>query len=80
MFSPGRTRLIGMAYIEELAKALKHEDPEGWVRVANAFKELEDLRATMSLVEALEDPVEEVRRAAAWALSWVGDEIGCGLI
>lgn len=63
-----------MAYIEELAKALKDDDPLTRERVANALKELEDPRATMPLVEALGDHCEDVRRAVAWSLSWVGDE------
>ena len=41
-----------MAYIEELAKALHHEDPEVRVRVANALQELEDPQATMPLMVA----------------------------
>ena len=63
-----------MAYIEELAKALRHEDPEVRVNVANALKELKDPRATMPLIEALDDECEEVRRAVAWALHWCADE------
>ncbi len=63
-----------MAYMEALAKALKDDDPLTRERVANTLKELEDPRATMPLVEALKDPCEDVRKAAAWALSWVGDE------
>ena len=63
-----------MAYVEELAKALKDDDPLTRERVANALKELEDPRATMPLVEALGDPCGDVRRAAARALSWIGDE------
>lgn len=63
-----------MAYMKELAKALKDDDPLTRERVANALKELEDPRATMPLVEALGDPCGDVRRAAALALSWVGDE------
>jgi len=63
-----------MAYLEELTKALKHEDPETRVRVANALKQLEDSRATLPLIEALNDSCEDVRKAAAWALSRVGDK------
>ena len=63
-----------MAYIDELVKALKSDDPDIRVRVARALKELEDPRATIPLVEALNDEVQEVRRAAAFALHWVGDE------
>ena len=63
-----------MAYMEELAKALKDDDPLTRERVANALKELEDPRATLLLIEALGDPCGDVRRAAAWALSWVGDK------
>jgi len=66
--------VIRVAYIEELAKALRHEDPEVRVNVANALKELEDPRATMPLIEALKDECEEVRRAVAWALHWCADE------
>ena len=36
---------------------------------ARALKELEDPRATMPLIEALDDEDEDVRRAVAWALS-----------
>ena len=63
-----------MAYIEDLAKALHHEDPEVRVRVANALKELEDPRATMPLIDALNDECEEVRRAVAWALQNCADK------
>ncbi len=66
--------LGSMAYIEELAKALRDDDPLTRERVANALRELEDPRATMPLVEALGDPCVDVRGAATWALSWVGDE------
>ena len=69
-----------MAYVDELAKALRHEDPEVRVRVANALKELESPRATIPLIETLEDPCEEVRSAAALALSWVGDRRAVGPI
>ena len=63
-----------MTYIEELAKALHHEDPEVRVRVANALKELKDPRATTPLIEALDDECQEVRRAVAWALQNCADE------
>ncbi len=63
-----------MAYIVELAKALKHEDPEKRVRILKALMELKDPRATPSLLEALDDCCLEVRRAAMRALSWIGDE------
>ena len=63
-----------MAYVEELAKALRHEDPEVRVRVANALHELEDPRATMPLINALNDEFKEVRRAVAWALQSCADE------
>ena len=63
-----------MAYIEELANALHHEDLEIRVRVAKALKELEDPRATMPLIEALDDECEEVRRTVAWALQSCADE------
>jgi HEAT repeat protein len=63
-----------MAYIEELAKALKQEDPETRVRVLHALKELKDPRATLHLLEAMDDCYLDVRRAAIHALSWIGDE------
>lgn len=63
-----------MAYIEELAKALHHENPEIRVRVAKALQELEDPRATMPLIDALNDECVEVRRAVAWALQSCADE------
>jgi HEAT repeat protein len=63
-----------MAYIMELANALKQEDPETRVRILKALMELKDPRATPSLLEALEDSCLEVRRAAMRALSWIGDE------
>ena len=59
-----------MAYMEELAKALKDDDPLTRERVANALKELEDPRATMPLVEALGNQCE--------ACGGVGPELGGG--
>ena len=63
-----------MAYIMELATALKQEDPETRVRILKALMELKDPRATPSLLEALDDCCLEVRRAAMRALSWIGDK------
>jgi HEAT repeat protein len=64
-----------LAYVEELVKALRHEDPEIRMRVANALKELEDPRATMPLMEALDyEENEDVRGSVAWTLQWVADE------
>ena len=45
------------------------------MRVANALKELEDPRATIPLMEALNyEENEDVRRSVAWALHWVANE------
>jgi HEAT repeat protein len=63
-----------MAFIMELANALKQEDPETRVRILKALMELKDPRATPSLLEALDDCCLDVRRAAMRALSWIGDE------
>ena len=54
-----------LAYVDELVKALGHEDPGVRMRVANALKELEDTRTTMPLMEALEDEDEGVRGSVA---------------
>ena len=63
---------VKLAYIEELKKALRHHDPDVRIKVANALKELEDPRATIPLIEALDD-CEEVRRDVAWALQGCAD-------
>ena len=63
-----------MAYIMELAKALKQEDLETRVRILKALMALKDHRATPSILEALDDVCLDVRRTAMRALSWIGDE------
>jgi HEAT repeat protein len=63
-----------MAYITELAKALKQENQVTRVRILKALEKLEDPRATPSILEALDDCCQEVRRTAMQALSWIGDE------
>jgi HEAT repeat protein len=42
-----------LAHIEELAKLLKHKDPEMRRRAAKSLQVLEDSRATEPLMEAL---------------------------
>jgi len=64
-----------LEYIEELVKALSHENPEIRGKVAGALKALEDARATEPLIKALENERDkEVRRELAFALQWVADE------
>jgi len=46
---------FSLAYIEELVKALSHENPEIRVKVAGALKALKDVRATEPLMRAREE-------------------------
>ena len=62
--------------LDSLAGYFKHKDPSYRYAAAMAFASIKDGMFMNYLGSLLEDPVEEVRNAAAYAIGQIGEEEG----
>lgn len=62
--------------LDSLAAYFKHKDPSYRYATAMAFASIKDSKFMNFLGSLLDDPVEEVRNAAAYAIGQIGDEDG----
>jgi HEAT repeat protein len=69
--------MIGEPAVEFLIKALEGAHEHRWELVW-ALGEIKEEQAVPALIRALKDPDGEVRREAAWALWFTGDERASG--
>ena len=71
-FKPNVEKMEAKRDVEGLIQALGHEDHGIRVNAALALGKLKNAGAVKALVDALRDPNEDVRWAAAWALGEIG--------